>query len=89
MLVRVDEWSELDGCLEALVEAEAAWIRTIQSGIFSEDTVGLAVHSRAGFRVIGTRELIGRHHGVWRDTSSSNAAAPTSTDRRLSRSRRE
>ncbi|MEU9234028.1 GNAT family N-acetyltransferase [Streptomyces subrutilus] len=46
---------------------EAAGIWTIQSGIFPENTASLAVHARAGFRVIGTRERIGRHHGVWRD----------------------
>ncbi|MFC5805148.1 GNAT family N-acetyltransferase [Streptomyces formicae] len=54
--------------LEALVastEAEGVW--TIQSGIFPENTASLAVHRRAGFRIIGTRERIGRHHGVWRD----------------------
>lgn len=76
--------------LKALVDSiEAAGLWTIQSGIFPENTAGLAVHARAGFRVIGTRERVGRHHGVWCDTSSSNAAAPTSTERRLSRSRRE
>ncbi|QQM47409.1 GNAT family N-acetyltransferase [Streptomyces liliifuscus] len=54
--------------LEALVEStEAAGIWTIQSGIFPENKASLAVHARAGFRVIGTRERIGRHHGVWRD----------------------
>ncbi|WP_086828577.1 GNAT family N-acetyltransferase [Streptomyces sp. NRRL B-24572] len=55
--------------LEALVAStEAAGIWTIRSGIFPENAVGLAVHARAGFRVVGTRERIGRHHGVWRDT---------------------
>ncbi|MDV5144012.1 N-acetyltransferase family protein [Streptomyces sp. SBC-4] len=55
--------------LKALVEStEAAGIWTIQCGIFPENTASLAVHARAGFRVIGTRERIGRHHGVWRDT---------------------
>ncbi|MFB7411401.1 GNAT family N-acetyltransferase [Streptomyces sp. NPDC056202] len=54
--------------LKALAEStEAAGIWTIQSGIFPENTASLAVHERAGFRVIGTRERIGRHHGVWRD----------------------
>ncbi|MFB6619914.1 GNAT family N-acetyltransferase [Streptomyces sp. NPDC085524] len=54
--------------LAALVEStEAAGIWTIQSGIFPENAASLAVHERAGFRVIGTRERIGRHHGVWRD----------------------
>ncbi|MEU2155913.1 N-acetyltransferase family protein [Streptomyces sp. NPDC019396] len=46
---------------------EAAGIWTIQSGIFPENLASLALHQRAGFRVIGTRERIGRHHGVWRD----------------------
>lgn len=26
-----------------------------------------ARHAKAGFRAIGTRERIARHHGVWRD----------------------
>ncbi|SEB90239.1 GNAT family N-acetyltransferase [Streptomyces sp. TLI_105] len=55
--------------LKALIDStEAAGIWTIQSGIFPENAASLAVHERAGFRVIGTRERIGRHHGVWRDT---------------------
>ncbi|MER5604001.1 N-acetyltransferase family protein [Streptomyces sp. NPDC002265] len=55
--------------LKALIDStEAAGIWTIQSGIFPENTASLAVHERAGFRVIGTRERIGRHHGRWRDT---------------------
>ncbi|MGW6394281.1 N-acetyltransferase family protein [Streptomyces sp. NPDC055103] len=55
--------------LAALVDStEAAGIWTVQSGIFPENTASLAVHARAGFRVIGTRERVGRHRGVWRDT---------------------
>ncbi|MFD3662513.1 GNAT family N-acetyltransferase [Streptomyces sp. NPDC058659] len=55
--------------LAALVDStEAAGIWTVQAGIFPENTASLAVHARAGFRVIGTRERIGRHQGVWRDT---------------------
>ncbi|WP_412076076.1 N-acetyltransferase family protein [Streptomyces xanthophaeus] len=46
---------------------EAVGIWTIQSGIFPENRASLALHQRAGFRIIGTRERIGRHHGVWRD----------------------
>ncbi|OEJ21325.1 phosphinothricin acetyltransferase [Streptomyces agglomeratus] len=54
--------------LQALIEStEAAGMWTIQSGIFPENTASLAVHARAGFRVIGTRERIGRHRGAWRD----------------------
>ncbi|MET9761194.1 N-acetyltransferase family protein [Streptomyces sp. NPDC006372] len=54
--------------LQTLIRStEAAGIWTIQSGIFPENASSLALHQRAGFRVIGTRERIGRHRGVWRD----------------------
>lgn len=54
--------------LHALIAStEAAGIWTVQSGIFPENAASLAVHTRAGFRVLGIRERIGRHHGVWRD----------------------
>ncbi|MEU5274883.1 N-acetyltransferase family protein [Streptomyces asoensis] len=54
--------------LTALITStEAAGIWTIQSGIFPENTASLALHERAGFRVVGTRERIGRHRGRWRD----------------------
>jgi len=54
--------------LAALIEStEAAGIWTIQSGIFPENTASLALHARAGFRVVGLRERLGRHHGHWRD----------------------
>ncbi|MEV7730410.1 N-acetyltransferase family protein [Streptomyces sp. NPDC087917] len=54
--------------LDALIAStEAAGIWTIQSGIFPENTASLALHQRVGFRIIGTRERIGRHHGTWRD----------------------
>ncbi|MFF0437458.1 GNAT family N-acetyltransferase [Streptomyces sp. NPDC004327] len=50
-----------------IASTEAAGIWTIQSGVFPENTTSLAMHQRAGFRVIGTRERIGQHHGQWRD----------------------
>ncbi|MFF4849807.1 GNAT family N-acetyltransferase [Streptomyces sp. NPDC001194] len=54
--------------LTALIgSTETAGIWTIQSGIFPENRASLALHQRAGFRIIGTRERIGRHHGAWRD----------------------
>jgi L-amino acid N-acyltransferase YncA len=54
--------------LTALItSAQAAGIWTIQSGIFPENTASLALHLAAGFRVVGTRERLGRHHGRWRD----------------------
>ena len=54
--------------LEALMAStEAAGIWTIQSSIFPENTASAALHRAAGFRVVGTRERIGQHHGRWRD----------------------
>ncbi|WP_437114531.1 N-acetyltransferase family protein [Streptomyces glaucescens] len=54
--------------LRALIEStEAAGVWTVQSGVFPENTASIALHERAGFRVVGTRERIGRHHGRWRD----------------------
>jgi phosphinothricin acetyltransferase len=55
--------------LAALIAStEAAGIWTIQSSIFPENTATVALHRSAGFRVVGTRERIGQHHGRWRDT---------------------
>jgi L-amino acid N-acyltransferase YncA len=54
--------------LAALIAStEAAGIWTIQSGVFPENSASLALHERAGFRRVGTRERLGRSHGRWRD----------------------
>ena len=53
------------GALIASTEAAGIW--TIQSGIFPENAASLTLHQAAGFRVVGTRERIGRHRGRWRD----------------------
>lgn len=50
-----------------LASTDSAGIWTVQAGIFPENTASLALHHRAGFRTIGTRERIGRQHGRWRD----------------------
>ncbi|PZG16920.1 arsenite methyltransferase [Nonomuraea aridisoli] len=54
--------------LSAFVSAsEDADVWTIQTGIFPENAASLSLHQALGFRVVGTRERMGRHHGVWRD----------------------
>ncbi len=54
--------------LDTLVAStEAAGVWTIQAGVFPENAVSLALHERAGFRVVGVRERLGRHRGRWRD----------------------
>ena len=56
--------------MRALVDAsEASGIWTLQASIFLENVPSIRVHEAVGFRVVGTRERVGRHHdGRWRDT---------------------
>jgi L-amino acid N-acyltransferase YncA len=54
--------------LQALVSAsEAEGIWTLQAGIFPENTASIALHTKAGFRIIGTRQRLGSMNGRWRD----------------------
>jgi phosphinothricin acetyltransferase len=57
-----------EALLRALVgSAERAGIWTVQTGVFPENAASLALHGKAGFRVVGRRERLGRHRGLWRD----------------------
>ena len=54
--------------LRALIAStEAAGIWTLQTGIFPENTASLCLHERMGFRRVGSRRRVGRHHSRWRD----------------------
>lgn len=70
--------------LHALItstEADGIW--TIESGIFPENTASLALHRRAGFRVVGVRERIGRHAAQgdrWRDVVFVERRRPPDRD---------
>jgi L-amino acid N-acyltransferase YncA len=46
-------------------EAEGIW--TLQAGIFPENVASIQLHTKAGFRIVGTRERLGRMNGRWRD----------------------
>ena len=63
-----------DAALAGSSEADGIW--TIQSGVFPENTASLRLHERAGFRVVGTRERIGRHLGRWRDVAFLERRSP-------------
>ena len=52
---------------ELVTRAETHGIWTIQAGLFPENHASLALHEACGFRVVGRRERLGKHHGVWRD----------------------
>ncbi len=39
----------------------------LQSGIFPENKASISLHQKLGFRMVGTREKIGKMNGVWRD----------------------
>lgn len=51
-----------------VTEADRRGLWTLQTSIFPENKASLALHHMAGFRTLGVRERIGRHHGRWRDT---------------------
>ena len=49
-------------------ETEARGIWTLQAGIFPENEASIRIFEKAGFRILGTHERLGRFHdGRWRD----------------------
>ena len=56
--------------LERLIRgSEEAGIWTLQAGIFPENAASVALHEKAGFRVVGVRRRLGRLAGRWRDVA--------------------
>ena len=51
----------------AIESSERGGIWTLQTGVFPENEASLRLLQRFGFRAVGTRERIGRLHGVSRD----------------------
>jgi phosphinothricin acetyltransferase len=55
--------------LQALIKSsEENNLWTLQAGIFPENVASIKLHEANGFRIIGTREKIGKMNGVWRNT---------------------
>jgi L-amino acid N-acyltransferase YncA len=54
--------------LTALVHAsEKQGFWTLQAGVFPENTPSIKLHQHCGFRMVGTREKLGKMNGRWRD----------------------
>lgn len=61
-------WGVGKKLMERLItDSEAGGIWTLQSGIFPENLPSIALHERAGFRILGTRQRPGQLNGRWRD----------------------
>lgn len=58
-----------DKLLKSLIaESEANGIWTLQAGMFPENENSMRLHQKNGFRIVGTRERIGKMDDRWRDT---------------------
>jgi len=53
---------------QLITDSERNGIWTLQSGIFPENKASMALHIKHGFRIVGTREKVGKMEDVWRDT---------------------
>ncbi len=53
---------------QQVTAADEDGLWTLMASIFPENRASVALHRSAGFRTLGVRERIARHHGVWRDT---------------------
>src|SRR5580704_17681007 len=53
---------------ELTLQSELHQFWTLQAGIFPENISSIKMHLSNGFRILGTREKIGKMNGIWRDT---------------------
>lgn len=63
--------------LQELVDAsekEGFW--TLQAGIFPENKSSVRIHEKCGFRVLGTRERLGKMGDTWRDVLLMERRSP-------------
>ncbi|HEX2369729.1 MAG TPA: GNAT family N-acetyltransferase [Acidimicrobiia bacterium] len=63
-----------------ITDSENAGVWTVEAVIFPENAASLALHLGCGFRVVGTRKRIARHHGVWRDVVLVERRSPRFAD---------
>ena len=48
-------------------KAECSNIWTLQAGIFPENSASIRLHTKNRFRIVGTRERIGKMNNMWRN----------------------
>lgn len=54
--------------LDTLIpQSEENGIWTLQSGVFPENHASIRLHEKAGFRLLGYRERVGKRDGIWQD----------------------
>jgi L-amino acid N-acyltransferase YncA len=54
---------------QLIAESENSGIWTLQAGVFPENKASIALHLKNGFRIMGTREKIGKMDQTWRDVT--------------------
>lgn len=50
-----------------ILDSEENGFWTLQAGIFPENNASISLHQKQGFRIVGTRDKIGKMNGEWRD----------------------
>ena len=50
-----------------ITESQNENMWTLQAGIFPENEASIKLHQKNDFRIVGTREKLGKMNGVWRD----------------------
>ncbi len=53
---------------ELIQQSEANNFWTLEARVFAENAASIKIHIDNGFRIVGSRERIGKLNGVWRDT---------------------
>ena len=53
---------------ELIASSERHGVWSLYGSTFPENEASLRMQTSCGFRVVGRRERIAQHHGIWRDT---------------------
>lgn len=61
---------------ELVGASEECGLWTLQAGIFAVNAPSIRLHAACGFRVVGTRERLGKLGGTWRDVVLMERRSP-------------